>query len=125
MRIALVATCLADALFPGVAIATTLLLERLGHEVVFPPDQICCGQMHINTGYLKEAVPVVRHHVEVFERRRVRRGRGAVRVVRRLGAAPARDGRPPGRRHRPGEAGHRAGRPAPTSCPNCWWTCSG
>jgi L-lactate dehydrogenase complex protein LldE len=67
MRIALVATCLADALFPGVAIATTQLLERLGHEVVFPVAQTCCGQMHINTGYLDEAVPVVRHHVDAFE----------------------------------------------------------
>jgi L-lactate dehydrogenase complex protein LldE len=67
MRIALVATCLADALFPGVAIATTHLLERLGHEVVFPAAQTCCGQMHINTGYLDEAVPVVRHHVDVFD----------------------------------------------------------
>src|ERR1700712_709905 len=67
MRIALVATCLADALFPNVVIATTRLLERLGHQVVFPPAQTCCGQMHINTGYLDEAVPVVRHHVESFE----------------------------------------------------------
>ena len=67
MRIALLATCLADALFPGVAIATTRLLERLGHQVVFPAAQTCCGQMHINTGYLDEALPVVRHHVESFE----------------------------------------------------------
>ena len=67
MRIALVATCLADALFPEVAIATTQLLERLGHEVVFPPAQTCCGQMHINTGYFDEAVPVVRHHVDAFD----------------------------------------------------------
>ncbi len=67
MRIALIATCLADALFPGVAIATTRLLERLGHEVVFPAAQTCCGQMHVNTGYLDEAVPVVRHHVDVFD----------------------------------------------------------
>src|SRR6478672_4634457 len=67
MRIALIATCLGDALFPEVAKATTLLLERLGHQVVFPADQICCGQMHVNTGYLKEAVPVVRHHIDVFE----------------------------------------------------------
>ena len=67
MRIALVATCLADALFPNVVIATTRLLERLGHQVVFPAAQTCCGQMHINTGYLDEAVPVVRHHVESFE----------------------------------------------------------
>jgi L-lactate dehydrogenase complex protein LldE len=66
MRIALIATCIGDALFPDVPRATVTLLERLGHEVVFPPGQVCCGQMHVNTGYLKEAYPVVKHHVEVF-----------------------------------------------------------
>jgi L-lactate dehydrogenase complex protein LldE len=66
LRIALIATCLGDAMFPEVPRATAVLLERLGHEVVFPAGQTCCGQMHVNTGYLKEAVPVVRHHVEVF-----------------------------------------------------------
>ena len=63
MRIALFVTCLADALFPRAAIATVELLERLGHDVVFPPGQTCCGQMHVNTGYLAEAaalgVPVL------------------------------------------------------------------
>jgi L-lactate dehydrogenase complex protein LldE len=67
VRIALFATCLADALFPDAAIATVRLLERLGHEVVFLPAQTCCGQMHINTGYQREAAHLVRHHVEVFE----------------------------------------------------------
>jgi L-lactate dehydrogenase complex protein LldE len=67
MRIALFATCLADAMFPQAAIATVSLLERLGHQVVFPAKQTCCGQMHINTGYLAEATALVRHHVEVFE----------------------------------------------------------
>lgn len=67
MRIALFATCLADALFPAAAIATVELLERLGHQVVFPERQTCCGQMHVNTGYQREAVALVRHHVEVFE----------------------------------------------------------
>lgn len=67
MRIALFATCLADALFPRAAQATVVLLERLGHEVVFPAGQTCCGQMHINTGYQREAVPLVQHHVDVFE----------------------------------------------------------
>lgn len=66
MKIALVATCLADALFPDVAKATVTVLERLGHRVVFPLAQTCCGQMHGNTGYLLEAVPVVRHHVQTF-----------------------------------------------------------
>jgi L-lactate dehydrogenase complex protein LldE len=67
VRIALFLTCLGDALHPEVGRATVTLLERLGHEVVFPTEQTCCGQMHINTGYQREAVPLVRHHVATFE----------------------------------------------------------
>ncbi len=66
MRIALFATCLADTLFPAAAKATVLLLERLGHDVVFPPQQSCCGQMHVNTGYQREALPLVRRYVTTF-----------------------------------------------------------
>jgi L-lactate dehydrogenase complex protein LldE len=67
MRVALFVTCLGDVLFPDVGRATVTVLERLGHEVVFPEDQTCCGQMHTNTGYQRDAVSLVRHHVEVFE----------------------------------------------------------
>jgi L-lactate dehydrogenase complex protein LldE len=67
VRIALFVTCLADGLFPQVGQATVRLLERLGHEVVFPQGQTCCGQMHTNTGYLREALPLVRRYVSVFE----------------------------------------------------------
>ena len=67
MRIALLATCLVDTMFPDVAKATVRLLERLGHEVAFPVAQTCCGQMHVNTGYQREALPLVRRYVEVFE----------------------------------------------------------
>ncbi|NGN85469.1 heterodisulfide reductase-related iron-sulfur binding cluster, partial [Arthrobacter silviterrae] len=59
MRIALFATCIVDAMYPRTARATVAILERLGHEVVFPPGQACCGQMHVNSGYFKEARPVV------------------------------------------------------------------
>ena len=57
MRIALFVTCLADTLFPAVGRATVRLLERLGHRVEFPQAQTCCGQMHINTGYVRDALP--------------------------------------------------------------------
>ena len=67
MRIALFVTCLGDVLFPDVGRATVAVLERLGHEVVFPAAQTCCGQMHTNTGYQGDAVGLVRHHVDVFE----------------------------------------------------------
>ena len=67
MRIALFVTCLADTLFPDVGKSTTVLLERLGHRVEFPEGQTCCGQMHVNTGYQREALPLIRRYVETFE----------------------------------------------------------
>jgi L-lactate dehydrogenase complex protein LldE len=66
MRIALFVTCLVDTLFPEVGRATVRLLERLGHQVEFPRAQTCCGQMHTNTGYLRDALPLVRRYAEVF-----------------------------------------------------------
>lgn len=55
MRIALFVTCLGDTLFPEAGKAVVGVLERLGHEVVFPEQQTCCGQMHMNSGYRDEA----------------------------------------------------------------------
>jgi L-lactate dehydrogenase complex protein LldE len=66
MRISLFVACYNDTLFPETGIAVTRLLERLGHTVAFPIEQTCCGQMHYNTGYHREAVPLVRRFVQMF-----------------------------------------------------------
>ncbi len=66
MRIALFATCLGDTLFPGAAIATVRVLERLGHSVAFPQEQTCCGQMHSNSGYEAQARGLARRFVATF-----------------------------------------------------------
>jgi L-lactate dehydrogenase complex protein LldE len=66
LRVALFITCVNDTLFPDTGRATVRVLERLGHEVVFPLEQTCCGQMHANSGYQLEAVPLVRRFVRVF-----------------------------------------------------------
>jgi L-lactate dehydrogenase complex protein LldE len=66
MRIALFATCLADTLSPEAARATVSVLERLGHEVVFPPEQTCCGQMHLNSGYPRDAARLARRLLETL-----------------------------------------------------------
>jgi L-lactate dehydrogenase complex protein LldE len=65
-RVALFVTCVTDTLFPETGIATVRLLERLGCDVVFPEEQTCCGQMHANSGYELEAVPLVRRFVRAF-----------------------------------------------------------
>jgi L-lactate dehydrogenase complex protein LldE len=66
MRIALFITCFNDTLFPGTGKAVVHLLERLGHTVEFPMEQTCCGQMHYNTGYQHETIPMVRHFMKTF-----------------------------------------------------------
>jgi L-lactate dehydrogenase complex protein LldE len=71
VRIALFVTCLGDTMFPEVGRATVEVLERLGHEVVFPADQTCCGQMHVNSGYRDEAARLARRFVDVFDEEEV------------------------------------------------------
>jgi L-lactate dehydrogenase complex protein LldE len=67
MRVALLVTCVNDALFPGTGRAVVDVLSRVGVEVDFPMGQTCCGQPMVNTGYLDDAVPVVRTFVRAFE----------------------------------------------------------
>lgn len=66
MRIGLFITCVNDLVFPQTGQAVVKLLERLGHEIAFPAEQTCCGQMHANTGYRAEALPLVRRFVDTF-----------------------------------------------------------
>jgi L-lactate dehydrogenase complex protein LldE len=67
VKVALMVTCVNDAMFPAAGQATVTLLRRLGVDVEFPVQQACCGQPMVNTGYLDEAVPVVRNCVAAFE----------------------------------------------------------
>jgi L-lactate dehydrogenase complex protein LldE len=66
VRVALFITCIGDSILPGVGRATVEILERLGHEVVFPREQTCCGQLHANSGYRKEATALARRFVQIF-----------------------------------------------------------
>jgi L-lactate dehydrogenase complex protein LldE len=66
MRVALFATCIGDTLYPEAVRGCVEVLERLGHEVVFPPEQTCCGQMHLNSGYADEAAKLAARFARVF-----------------------------------------------------------
>ena len=68
MRVALFVTCVGDTLFPETGRSVVRVLERLGHEVVFPAEQTCCGQMHVNSGYRAEALRLARRLVDVLGR---------------------------------------------------------
>jgi L-lactate dehydrogenase complex protein LldE len=60
-------TCLGDALFPEVGVATVRLLRRLGVEVDFPEAQTCCGQPHFNSGFRADARELAGHTLKTFD----------------------------------------------------------
>jgi L-lactate dehydrogenase complex protein LldE len=66
LLISLFITCYNDTLFPNTGKAVVAVLERLGHTVEFRAAQTCCGQMHYNTGYQREALPMMLHFLKVF-----------------------------------------------------------
>ncbi|WP_301922774.1 (Fe-S)-binding protein [Ferruginibacter sp.] len=51
MKAGLFIPCYVDQFYPQVAIATLQLLEKLGVQVVYPPNQTCCGQPMANSGF--------------------------------------------------------------------------
>jgi L-lactate dehydrogenase complex protein LldE len=66
VRVALFATCLGDTVFPEAPKAAVAVLERLGHEVDFPLEQTCCGQLHLNSGYADLAAAIARRNEAIF-----------------------------------------------------------
>jgi len=66
MKVALFIPCFIDAFYPEVGIATLELLEKLGCEVSYPPNQTCCGQPMANSGCQKDAAATERLFVKNF-----------------------------------------------------------
>ena len=51
MTVALFIPCYVNQFYPNAAKATLQLLRKLGVEVVYPPNQTCCGQPMANSGF--------------------------------------------------------------------------
>ena len=68
MRVQLFATCLGDLLLPDAVADAETLLRDAGHDVVFPPDQTCCGQPAFNAGHREAAARVARQFARAFSR---------------------------------------------------------
>jgi len=66
MHASLFITCYNDTLFPETGRAVVSLLERLGVELEFHPQQTCCGQMHANTGFRAEAYSQAKRLVRLY-----------------------------------------------------------
>lgn len=73
MRVALFVPCYVDQLAPSVAVATLRLLESLGVQVSYCPEQTCCGQPLLHAGGAAEATRLAEAHL--------RRFRGAEAIV--------------------------------------------
>lgn len=67
VQIALFITCLTDQFYPRAGIAAVKVLEHLGHEVVFPEGQTCCGQPMYNNGLADDARALAIRMIQVFE----------------------------------------------------------
>jgi L-lactate dehydrogenase complex protein LldE len=65
-KVALFVTCVADQIFPDTAEATVRVLEAAGAQVVFPPQQTCCGQPALTAGEPGAAARLAHHHLDVF-----------------------------------------------------------
>ncbi|MCX8473237.1 MAG: (Fe-S)-binding protein [Sediminibacterium sp.] len=57
-KVHLFVPCYVDQLFPEVAIHSYQLLEKLGCQVFYNPEQTCCGQPAFNAGFVQEASEV-------------------------------------------------------------------
>jgi len=55
MRVELFVPCFIDQIYPQTAFNTLKLLQRAGCEVVYNPNQTCCGQPAYNAGFWDEA----------------------------------------------------------------------
>ena len=70
-RVALLTGCIHGELYPQTHEATIRVLEHLGCEVVAPPDQVCCGALHVHAGDTPAARSLARRNIAAFERANV------------------------------------------------------
>lgn len=55
MKVELFVPCFIDQMYPETAFNTIKILERVGCEVIYNPEQTCCGQPAYNAGFWDEA----------------------------------------------------------------------
>ncbi len=65
-RVALLSGCLTPILYPNLHEATVRVLARNGCRVLVPPEQGCCGALHVHAGDLETARRLARKNIDVF-----------------------------------------------------------
>lgn len=67
LKVQLFIPCFIDQLKPSIAFDMIKVLERVGVEVSYNPNQTCCGQPGYNAGYWDEAKIVGQKFIKEFE----------------------------------------------------------
>ncbi len=67
MKIQLFIPCFIDQLYPQTGFNTIKLLEKAGCEVLYNPNQTCCGQPAFNSGYWDEAAALAHKFLNDFD----------------------------------------------------------
>ncbi|MGO8786834.1 MAG: (Fe-S)-binding protein [Terriglobia bacterium] len=65
-RVALFAGCIANLSFARLNDATVRVLTKNGCEVVIPPDQGCCGALHVHAGIRGVARDLAKRNIQAF-----------------------------------------------------------
>lgn len=67
MRVDVFIPCFIDQFYPDTAWNFVKVLEKVGCEVKYNPEQTCCGQPAFNSGYWNEARTVARKFIQDFD----------------------------------------------------------
>ncbi|MBK9710122.1 MAG: 4Fe-4S dicluster domain-containing protein [Kouleothrix sp.] len=66
-HVALLTGCIMSTAFGEVHEATIRVLRKNGCEVLLPPDQGCCGALHVHGGDMDGGRELARHNIAAFE----------------------------------------------------------
>lgn len=66
-RVGFLSGCIMDQVFRDINEATIRVLAANGCEVITPPQQQCCGALHVHAGEAERGRQLARHNIDVFE----------------------------------------------------------
>jgi len=66
-QVGFISGCIMDQVYRNINEATIRVLTANGCEVITPPDQQCCGALHVHAGEAERGRRLARHNIDVFE----------------------------------------------------------
>src|SRR6266700_944951 len=66
-RVGFISGCIMDQVFRDINEASIRVLAANGCEVITPPQQQCCGALHVHAGEADQGRKLARHNIDVFE----------------------------------------------------------